>query len=423
MRRLSYLVLLFFCLIFRSHAQDTIHLLQYNLLNFGVENSYCNNTSNNILKKNSGLKSILEYSRPDIFSANEIGADSSIYKIILDSILLPINNSYKSGKYSNSSNADLISMIFFNSNKISLYSQKTITTDVRDINFYKFYYKLPSFPNNDTTFFSCIQAHLKAGNAASDANERAQETEVLMNFLNTNNIGSNVILMGDFNLYSSSEIAYQNLINHSNSSIRFYDPIYKSGSWSGNNTFSLYHTQSTRLTGNDCFASGGLNDRFDFIMCSYPILAGINKVAYIPSSYKTIGQDGSHFNKSVNSGSNSSVPDTIAEALYNVSDHLPISLSLKIEASKTGIRENSNLIFKICQFEDFLFITANSYKQIITQVQILNTLGQELYSTHNQLLRSESTIKIPISHLPKGIYLLKLQTSNSYFEIKKFQIK
>ena len=422
MRKILFLVSISLCFSLRLFAQDTLRVLQYNLLNFGNENSYCTNNTNNLSKKIAGIKTILSYAKPDIFSANEIGVDSTNYKIILDSILKPIYPSFKSVYYTNSSNADLVNMLYFKDDKMSLYSQKTIKTSVRDIKIYQFYYNsIPAL--NDTIFFTCIQAHLKAGNSSSDADERAQETKLIMDYLNSNNIGTNIILMGDFNLYSSGETAYQNLINHENANIRFYDPVYKSGSWSGNTTFAPYHTQSTRLTGNDCFASGGLNDRFDFILCSYPILAGMNKIAYIPSSYRTIGQDGNHLNKSVNYGTNTSISDSISEALYNVSDHLPIMLSLKIENQNSGITVHNIASFDMVQTDEFICLTTKSYKQESIQIEIFNTLGQEVYNTNFQSIKGNNSINIPISHFTKGIYLFKFQADYNSVGVKKFQIK
>ena len=51
-------------------------------------------------------------------------------------------------------------------------------------------------------------------------------------------------------------------------------------------------------------ASGGLDDRFDFILYSDDVLNGTNGVNYIPNSCKSIGNDGNHFNIAIIDPSN-----------------------------------------------------------------------------------------------------------------------
>ena len=63
---------------------------------------------------------------------------------------------------------------------------------------------------------------------------------------------------------------------------------------------------------------------------------GIDSVQYIQGSYKAIGNDGNHFNGSINSGSNSEYPDSIANALYYMSDHLPVVLKTRINYPLTN---------------------------------------------------------------------------------------
>ena len=71
-------------------------------------------------------------------------------------------------------------------------------------------------------------------------------------------------------------------------------------------------------------ATGGLDDRFDLILCSYA-LTNSTALEYIPSSYTVYGNDGNHYNKAI---TDSPVydPPGIADAtdLLNASDHLPV---------------------------------------------------------------------------------------------------
>lgn len=73
-----------------------------------------------------------------------------------------------------------------------------------------------------------------------------------------------------------------------------------------------------------------MDDRFDFILLSGSIMDGSKGINYIPDSYETIGQDGEGFNSSLGISDNESVPEEIAGALYEFSDHLPVALKLQI---------------------------------------------------------------------------------------------
>ena len=82
-------------------------------------------------------------------------------------------------------------------------------------------------------------------------------------------------------------------------------------------------TQSTRTDNlGDGGATGGLDDRFDFILFSDHFTAKDPDLKYMDGSYKVIGNDGAHFNTSIIDGSNGSVPDSIAEAIHIASDCL-----------------------------------------------------------------------------------------------------
>ena len=72
---------------------------------------------------------------------------------------------------------------------------------------------------------------------------------------------------------------------------------------------SDYHTQSTHSENTGCAASGGMDDRFDFILISKNIKQGSKGVKYLSDAYWAVGQDGKHFNESINSSpTNTSVP-------------------------------------------------------------------------------------------------------------------
>ncbi|MBT8195425.1 MAG: hypothetical protein HKO56_03565, partial [Bacteroidia bacterium] len=56
--------------------------------------------------------------------------------------------------------------------------------------------------------------------------------------------------------------------------------------------------------------------------------------------YNEFGNDGNHYNQSINWGTNSSVPSNIAQALYDASDHLPVTAEL-IFGTSLGLSINA----------------------------------------------------------------------------------
>ncbi len=71
-----------------------------------------------------------------------------------------------------------------------------------------------------------------------------------------------------------------------------------------------------------------MDDRFDFIMVSEDIKDGNNEIQYLSNSYETIGQDGNHYNDALIDGTNNSAPSNVITALYEMSDHLPVSMEV-----------------------------------------------------------------------------------------------
>jgi hypothetical protein len=320
-------------------AQDTMAVMHYNLLNYGNTTTYCTQTNNNINDKATAMGIICTYYKPDILTVNEIGANSFAPTHFLDNVL-NINgvNYYQSSTPTNLSGGSLANFLFYDARKFVLKGQHAIPTSVRDINIYTLYHNDPNLPlHKDTAFLMVVTTHLKAGNTTTDRAERALTTALLMDSAGHWNTYP-TILTGDFNLYTASEQAWINLTQPQDTTFeRFHDPVQQEGSWQDNSLFKAVHTQSTRSSSNGCFSSGGLDDRFDFILMNETLKFSSPFYSYIPGSYKTPGNDGNHLNQSINAGTNSSAPSIIIQALYDASDHLPVMMKLALTPSTQGI--------------------------------------------------------------------------------------
>jgi len=394
----------------KLQSQDTLTVMTYNLLGYGTTG----HSSLSPSSKNPHLKTIIKQILPDIFGANEI-ANNSLY---CDNILVNVlnqdgRNYYKRANYSNVTNSTLVNMLFYNSNKLEISNQYFINGGIRDMMLYKLYYKDPQ-PIMDTLFLYVCLVHLKAGSNASDYASRNNETQAVMNFLNNLNLPSNtnLLIMGDMNLYTSSEVAYQNLVNHSNTTIRFYDPINRPGGWSNDINFTDIHTQSTRLYSEpDGGIGGGLDDRFDHILMNANLINGNNRMNYVSGSYYAFGNDGNRFNQSINS-SNTAVSQTVANALYSMSDHLPVISKIYV-SSPTSLSPNHHLPLQWhITPTDFTF---SSEKPLSGEVIIYNSLGQIICS---KTLCNELSFHFDLKELNKGVYMVQFNL-NGKIESRK----
>lgn len=394
-------------------SQDTLTVMTYNLLQYG-------STGHSSLApsvKNPHLKTIINQILPDILGANEI-SNNSLY---CDNVLVNVlnqdgRNYYKRAVYSNQTNSSLVNMLFYNSNKVELSNQYFINGGIRDMMLYKLYYKDPhQDPIVDSTFIYVCVVHLKAGSTAADMSDRNTETQAVMNYLNSMNLPSNanLIIMGDMNLYTSSEVAYQNLTAHANTTIRFYDPINRPGGWSNNFNFRDTHTQSSRVSSEpDGGSGGGLDDRFDHILMNQNVINGNNKVKYVAGSYKAFGNDGNRFDGAVNT-SNTVVSQTVANALYSMSDHLPVTAKVSINTLNSHSTAGTPNIHWLVTPNYF---TIQAPAPLNGQILIYDVLGKEIYQ---QNLSYEDSFTFDLSNLKGGVYFIKWSDLSGAVQFKK----
>lgn len=422
--------LIFVLLLFSTNAigQTVIKITQYNLLDYGLDGTGCDQTNNNIYTKTNYVKTIINYLDPDIFAVNEISdavTPTNYQDYLLGSVFLYNDRPYFARAEVHDETYNLTSQIFYNTNKFTLKSTEYINSWPRDIHSYKFYYNSPDLINGDTVYFTYYLAHLKAGDTDDDATTRNDQANDLMNYINYHNSTDNYFLSGDLNLYSSTDGAYQRFTNYSNASINFYDSQ-PAGDWHNNSSFADIHTQSALYSSNSgCGASGGLDDRFDFILYSNAILNNSNEISYVNNSYRAVGQDGNHFNSGVSYNGNTSVPTDVLNALANNSDHLPVYAEFSINQTPANIYK---LTTKYREIECY----STPYSKTIT-VNILNNnlLNQELhYTIYNitgkkilsnsiNLNQSETTYTFTPDKLEPGIYIINFYNSKQSIQNTK----
>tara|TARA_R110002096_G_scaffold276109_3_gene470069 strand:+ start:133102 stop:134385 length:1284 start_codon:yes stop_codon:yes gene_type:complete len=410
-----------------SAQNERLSIVQYNLMWYRTSAPCTHNQSNTA--RDSELETIFNFANPDIFVVNEMGANPQNASFMNSSIFNKNSNRYHYASFT-SNGSSLSNMLFYDSSKVVLFGQDFIDKDlsnnslVRGIDVYKMYYKDAKFSQGaDTVFFAIITAHLKAGSTNTDALQRLDATEALMDYLDNHLSIENVIFCGDFNVKTNSEPSFQKLINYSSApSENFFDPVNQLGAWGSNANFASYHTQSTRSASSGCHSGGGLDDRFDFILISEEIKLGTEEIQYVPNSYSTIGQDGNHYNQSVNSGANGNVPSNIADALYNFSDHLPVRLQIDIKKSDIGIPEK-NLEGRIefnNPIQDLLKLKFDKELSENVELKIMNLTGRVVFQGILEAGTMEQSYNT--ENLSKGIYLMSFR-SKSGEQISKKIVK
>jgi len=316
-------------LVFPAFSQDTLRVMHYNLLNYGNITSYCTSSNNSVQVKNAAFRTVIAHVSPHILTVNEISDLPYYHEEVLDSVLEPVfPGRYARAGFSNANGSDIVNDLYYDQDRVVLEQAYGIYCDVRDADAYALAL-LPEVPGGDTAHLMCIVTHLKAGSGTDDEQDRATMASDILNWLTNMGFTGNILLMGDMNLKSSYEPAWYNLTQFPNAAVRFYDPVNQPGNWTGGSSFRKLHSQSTHTSSNGCAAGGGLDDRFDLILSSLPLLEGSNGLQYVHDSYDVVGQDGLRLNGSVISPPNTDVPDSVAQALYAMSDHLPVTVLLR----------------------------------------------------------------------------------------------
>jgi len=387
-----------------AHAQrvDTLRLMQYNLTNYGNNFFSCNATTNGLAKKDSLLRRIVGYARPDMLGCNEVGSNTVLSDRIL-SLVLNANGLTRWARAvtNNRVGSDLVNAFFYDSTKLGLKSQGIINSAIRIMDHYRMFVK-PEAGITDTLFFNVVVAHLKAGNTAADRVDREAMVSVLNTYLSSKDTAEGYVFQGDINVYASTEVNYQLLVNPAQGGY-FIDPINRPGAWNNNSSFADVHTQCPSTATGGCFSGGGMDDRFDQQLVTRGMLRRTGRVSYASTAFRVLGNDGRHFNQNITDGTNTSVPGLVANALVNMSDHLPIMGKIVVRTPTATQVSFTRPTVKAWLGNDGLHVQGLSGKTTATFYSTTGaTLGQAL-------ITSDAPVSLP-TYLPQtGTLLVHLQ--------------
>lgn len=392
-------------------SQENFKLMFYNLLNFPLET--------NVPNRIDYLEQTLNTYKPDIFMVcelNNVYGGNAILQVLQDII----SEDYRSAVFTSNTSDDEIgnqndlqNLIFYDNSKFILESQHVVQTLYRDFNHYKL--KLNSVnQDSNPVYLNAIVCHLKASSGSNNENLRLQMVQDLTQYLSTFPSDSYVILAGDFNVYSASEPAFQELIDPNNN-IVFVDPVDRMGSWHTNVDYVDVFTQSTRTQSGLGGSTGGLDDRFDFILTSTNMLSN-QDLYYVPNSYQAFGNNSNLncFNNEIldTACAGTSFSLEVREALYYFSDHLPVVMELETNEALLGIPTYQTESFQIMgtnMVDTTLEVQIHNQSLSSNKLYIFNTLGQVVKSIP---LGTSNRLSIDVSGLKNGIYYIRMSNTN-----------
>ena len=411
------LVILLFLFSFFGSAQETFKVMFYNLLNYPLQQP---------ASRIQDLEVILTDYQPDIFMVCELNNITGANNIL--NTLNNINTNYSRATFvSNTSDDtignqnDLQNMIYYDSSKFTLQSQNVIPTLYRDFNHYELKLNTVNQVTNPITIHAFV-CHLKSSSGTTNQNLRKQMVDDFVAYLATMPNDSYILLGGDLNVYTNSEPAFQELIDTSNN-ITLIDPANRMGSWHNNINYLDVFTQSTRTQTGLGGATGGFDDRFDFIMTSENMQSN-SEIEYVTNSYQVYGNNDNNncWNSEINSNDcvGSTYNFTIRDALYNMSDHLPVTLELQTNEALLSndyfvitepvIFNNGNIISNVLELKlndlslrENTFSIYNNFGQAINTFQFLESnyksFDCENYSSGIYYILSDSNNMKPLKFI------------------------
>jgi endonuclease/exonuclease/phosphatase family metal-dependent hydrolase len=379
------------------YGQDQVNIMYYNLLNYPSSSPLRHDT----------LRKIVQYVKPDLFLVNELQSNQGANLILANSLNQFGINYYQKAAFIDGPDTD--NMLFYNSTKFGLVSQKKIATVLRDINEYVLYYKDPTITAlSDTIYFYMYSLHLKAG--TSDEFQRNIECTTLRNYLDAKANIENVFVGGDFNFYTATEPGFSTI--KTSTTLPLIDPIYATGNWHNNSAYAYLHTQSTRTSDLGDGSWGGMDDRFDFIFSTNDVMTGSKGIKYVANSYQALGQDGLRLNGSIINPPNNLVPDSVSIALMYMSDHLPVIMNVDVNYLTNSITKSS---------VNRIDLTYQSKFNRFKLTEKINSGHFTLYTLSGQKVMDvilDNTKVITINSLETGIYVWRIEENGTIFSNK-----
>jgi hypothetical protein len=357
------------------HAQTPLRLCTYNVLKWSESNED---------GRMARFRTILDSIRPSILVAQEVDDPAFGPRFIAEVFSF---GQYAATPFIDGNDTD--NTLLYDQTKLQLLSQRRIATALRDIAEFVLVVNPEEGRLPDTLVVYSL--HLKASDGTAEARQRTDEVRAMLQSMSP---VPNIIVCGDFNIYSPNEQAYQALVGGS-ATRRFIDPL--GTTWQRNSSsFASFYTQCTRVTTlGQCGGGvdGGLDDRFDFILASNELFPSL-----VPNTYTVLGNDGlSRVNSSITSPPNQKVSVAMAEALLCASDHLPVFVDFVLGQRVASIV--TERLLPVVQSRNGSLLIRNV--AVGATIRISDVAGREWYKADV----TSVPMNVSVQHLPAGAYV------------------
>jgi endonuclease/exonuclease/phosphatase family metal-dependent hydrolase len=406
----KFLLSLVFLLNTLLYAQTNVRVMSYNLLNY--PNARSNTVSISSIEPY--YKKIINYVNPDVLIVVEMLTQDGVTSFQKN----VLGNDYAAApvEVTGNGSGENDCAMFYKASEFEHINTTQLSTLTRNICEFTIVHQ----ETNDTLIVYGV--HLKANTTSGDNTQnlvrRAAEVDSLRK--KTKQLGrhANYIVAGDFNILNGNETAFIKLLDSSSPGY-LYDPLQSFGEWNDNSAFANTHSYSATK----------LATRFDMILMSQGVIDE-GGVDYIPGSFKILGNDANHFNKSVLDGSNYWFTDNfdLGYAITQASDHLPVYADYLFGVQTSDVSNNSGTptSFLLEQnypnpFNPTTVINYQLPKASNVTLQVFDILGREVSTLVNIYQKPgtyNSEFSILNSQLSSGVYFYRL-TAGEFFQTKK----
>ena len=240
-------------------------------------------------------------------------------------------STYQATQYGSADSGNGPNALVYNTNTVQLIASVGVGTpggsgngEYRQVVRYEF---APAGPTANNAFYIYV-SHYKASSGSPNTIYRAEEAGIIRTNSATLPSNARVLYVGDYNMDSSSEAAYQTIVG-TGIGIQGIDPLNVTGASGIDFTASSLLSWKTE-------SSRSLHYRDDLQVMSSDVYNGVaGGLAYVSGTYHTFGNNGSvSYKSSIISGNTalsndlqSNPPISAAQCytnLYGASDHLPV---------------------------------------------------------------------------------------------------
>ena len=302
---------------------SALRVVNYNITNYP-------GTAAQLAQRQPAFRTVVSLLQADVIACQEVQSQAGVdsFRINVLNVLEP--GQWASAPFTNGNDTD--NALFYKPSKVQFLGGWPFYPNPANLLRYVNVYRLkPVGYAGDAAELRIYSQHLKASTGSANEAQRLAEAIGIRDTMNALPPGTHAIVLGDFNIYSSNEPAFVKLLEaQADNDGRLYDPLGLTGTFNQSG-YAPYHTQcpcNTCPTGSG-FAGGGLDDRFDMFLPTYPMNDG-EGLDLIVSTYVPVGNDGQHYNLNINDAP--AIPEGVdyANALWRASDHLPIRVDVQL---------------------------------------------------------------------------------------------